>query len=57
MESRNEKHLSVDQLMRLVITVRFLSSCGRTRDQIEADLVQSHGLTRTDLTALFKLAA
>lgn len=56
MESRNEKHVSMDQLMRLVATVRFLTAAGRTEQSIAEDLAQSHGLTNSDIKALFKLA-
>lgn len=57
MESKNEKHVTIDQLMRLVITVKFLLACGRTEQQIAEDLIQSHGLTPMDIKQLMRLAA
>lgn len=53
MESRNEKHLSMDQIVKLVSTVRFLLAVGRPEAQIRQDLIQSHGLTQQDLACLF----
>lgn len=55
MESKNEKHLDMDQLIKLVRTARFLLASGRREEQVVADLMQSHGLTVNDVQTLFKL--
>lgn len=55
MESRNERHLTTDQLMRLVATVRTLIAMGREWDQIRLDLIQSHGVTPVDLAEISRL--
>lgn len=51
----NNRHLSMEQIMRLVSTVRTLVAAGRNEDRIAEDLMQSHGLTRADISQLFKL--
>ena len=55
MESRNEKHLSVAELGKLVPAVRYLLAAGRSVGSIERDLVQAHGLTKHDLKDLWEL--
>jgi hypothetical protein len=55
MESRNERHLTMEQLHRLVLTVRTLIACGRSIEQVTRDLIQSHGLTKNDVADLTKL--
>lgn len=55
MESKNEMHLSLDKLVKLVKTVKFLVGAGRPEEQINEDLKQCHGLTENDLKKLWEL--
>lgn len=55
MESTNERHLSTDQLLRLIDTVRYLVSNGQKIEKVKEDLRSSHGLTENDFIKLFSL--